>query len=87
MRKHVHNEETLSTHKPKFIFRQGVLYRLSINEEFIKYDHELVQKQLVMLKKFRNLVIQLVHDTELSLHPGESSTESLVRKYFYWPGL
>ena len=55
--KRCHHEKILTTHKPKYIMRHGLIYRLSINEDFIKHDSKVVLKQLVVLSKFRHLVI------------------------------
>ena len=41
--------------------------------------------QIVVPKKFRNLVLQTSHDA--SWHLGVKKTYQLIRKYFFWPRL
>ena len=77
--------EVLSAHRLKFVIRHGLIYRLSISGEFLEHDCELIHKQLVVPRKFRQVVIKLAHDSQLSAHHGESRTESLIKRYFYWP--
>ena len=50
-------------------------------------DEEPFEKQLVIPKKYRTLVLKTAHDVILSGHLGITKTLSKIKPHFYWPGM
>ncbi len=69
---------TLQRNFDQLWFKQGVLYRITNEDEEIK-------NQLILPSAYRNRAMQGVHD-DIG-HPGRDRTLSLLRERFYWPGM
>ena len=83
----IHKDETIVKRKTlryKFMVHDQLLYRQIMKRDS---DEDLFEKQLVIPKKYRPLVLKTAHDVILSGHLGITKTLSKIKPHFYWPGM
>ena len=83
----MHKDETIMKRKTlryKFTVHDQLLYRQIMKRDS---DEDLFEKQLVIPKKYRTLVLKTAHDVILSGHLGITKIRSKIKPHFYWPGM
>ena len=63
---------------------QGLLYRITYS---IETEEEVHERQLVIPKKHRHIVMKLGHEAIMAGHMGINKTVDRIQSNFYWPNM
>ena len=55
--------------------------------DFSAEEEWTVNHQIVVHKAYRPEILNMTHETPMSVHLGLNKTYHQILKYFYWPGL